>query len=242
MFSLTKAGIIKKNKGSPLEEDALFEIRFMDQGNLDEIMALQEVIIQNLTDKEIFRTHSIDYFRDLFQVENAAMGAFVDEGLIACSILQFPEKIEDNFGADINLPEDDLSKVVQLAKVAVHPDFRGNSLQNKMQSIHLNVAREMGYYHACCMVSPKNRHSLQNMFYHGFIIKALKVKFASRLRYILHKNLLTPNMSIPVEIQISSSNIAGQICLLNGGFLGFQLLPLCDGFEVSYGRVHTPMV
>jgi GNAT superfamily N-acetyltransferase len=236
---LIDAGIIKKNKGSPEEEDAVFEIRYMDEDHLDEMMALQELIIESLADKEIFRTHSIDYFKDLFQVEKAAIGAFTEEGLIACSILQFPEEIEDNFGADVNLPTDDLCRVVHLAKVAVHPAFRGNSLQKKLQGIHLDVAREMGCYHACCMVSPKNRHSLQNMFSHGFIIKALKLKFGSRLRYILHKNLLHPNMSVPDEIQILSSNIAGQICLLNQGFLGFRLELLKDDFEISYGRVQA---
>jgi len=239
---LIDAGIIKKNKGSPQEEDAVFEIRYMDEDHLDEMMTLQEIIIQSLADKEIFRTHSVDYFKDLFQVENAAIGAFTDEGLIACSILQFPEKIEDNFGVDVNLPIDDLSRVVHIAKVAVHPAFRGNSLQRKLQGIHLEAARKKGYHHACCMVSPKNRHSLHNIFSHGFTIKALKMKFGSRLRYILHKNLLLPDMSLPDEVQMLSSNIAGQICLLNQGFLGFRLELLRDDFEISYGRVQAPMI
>ena len=122
----------KKNKGSPEEEDAVFGIRYLDEDHLEEMMSLQDVIVQNLEDKEIFRTHSIDYFKDLFQVEKAAIGASTEEGLIVCSILQFPEEIEDNYGADVNLPIDDLSRVVHLAKVAVHPAFRGNSLQRKL--------------------------------------------------------------------------------------------------------------
>jgi len=91
----------KKNKGSPEEEDAVFGIRYLDEDHLEEMMSLQDVIVQNLEDKEIFRTHSIDYFKDLFQVEKAAIGASTEEGLIVCSILQFPEEIEDNYGADV---------------------------------------------------------------------------------------------------------------------------------------------
>ena len=49
------AGIIKKNKGSPEEEDAVFEIRYMNEDHLDEMMALQDVIVQSLADKEIHR-------------------------------------------------------------------------------------------------------------------------------------------------------------------------------------------
>ena len=150
--------------------------------------------------------------------------------------------MEDNYGADVDLPLEELSRVVHLAKVAVHPAFRGNSLQRKMLGIHLEAAREMGYHHACCMVSPKNRHSLHNVFSHGFTIKALKLKFGSRLRYILHKNLLRPNMSVPDEVQMLSSNIAGQICLLNQGFLGFRLELLRDDFEISYGRVQASVI
>jgi hypothetical protein len=48
MIYLIEAWIIKKNKGSPLEEDAGFEIRYLDEDRLIEIMALQEVIVMLL--------------------------------------------------------------------------------------------------------------------------------------------------------------------------------------------------
>ena len=35
MICLIDAGIVKKNKGSPQEEDAGFEIRYMDEDHLD---------------------------------------------------------------------------------------------------------------------------------------------------------------------------------------------------------------
>jgi hypothetical protein len=110
-----------------------------------------------------------------------------------------------------------------------------------MQGIHLEVAKVMGYEHACCMVSPKNRPSLQNIFSHGLIIKALKVKFGWRLRYIMHKNLSRPIIIGPEEVRIKSSDIEGQIDLLNRGFLGFRLVELPEGFEVSYGRAYALM-
>jgi len=39
---------------------------------------------------------------------------------LSVAFSKFPEEIEDNYGADVNLPIDDLSRVVHLAKVAVH--------------------------------------------------------------------------------------------------------------------------
>lgn len=237
MSSSIKAGIIKRNKNQPLQLDMQYEMRFMDESNLRDIMGLQETIAQNLADREIFRTHSSDYFQDHFQIENSTVGVFTEDGLIAYSILYFPGEREDNFGSDINLPHDELTKVVHIATVAVHPAYRGNSLQSMMHGIHLEVVKRMGYEHVCCMVSPKNKPSLQNILSHGLIIKALKLKFDLRLRYIMHKNLTCPSIIGPEEIRISSSDIEGQINLLKRGFLGFRLVELSDGFEVSYGRV-----
>ena len=237
MSSSIKAGIIKRNKNQPSQLDMQYEMRFMDESNLGDIMGLQEIIVHNLADKEIFRTHSSDYFQEHFQIENSIVGVFTEDGLVAYSILYFPGEREDNFGSDINLPHDELTKVVHLATVAVHPAYRGNSLQSMMHGIHLEVVKRMGYEHVCCMVSPKNKPSLQNILSHGLIIKALKLKFDLRLRYIMHKNLTCPSIIGPEEIRISSSDIEGQINLLKRGFLGFRLVELSDGFEVSYGRV-----
>jgi hypothetical protein len=218
-----------------------YEMRYINEDHLKDIMGLQEIIIHSLSDKEIFRTHSPEYFKDHFQMDNSTIGTFTEDGLVAYSILYFPRAKEDNFGADINLPCDELDKVVHLATVAVHPAYRGNSLQGMMQGIHLEVAQRMGYEHVCCMVSPKNRPSLQNIFSHGLIIKALKIKFGWRLRYIMHRDLSHQCFIGPEEIRIKGSDIEGQIGLLNRGLLGFRLVNLLDGFEVSYGRAWASM-
>lgn len=236
MSSLIKAGTVKRNKNQPSQQDMSYEMRFLEENHLKDIMDLQNMIIHSLGDNEIYRTHSPQYFQDHFQIENSTIGTFTEEGLVAYSVLYFPGEKEDNFGVDINLPGDELDRVVHLATVAVHPAYRGNSLQSTMQGIHLEVAQRMGYEHACCMVSPKNRPSLQNIFSHGLIIRALKIKFGWRLRYIMHKNLSHPFVISPEEIQMKSSDIEGQVGLLKQGLAGFRLVNLPDGFEVSYAR------
>jgi ribosomal protein S18 acetylase RimI-like enzyme len=236
LSSVIESGRIKKNKGSILQEDVSYEMRFMDEDDLKDMMALQEIIVQNLSDKEIFRTHAPDYFLDHFKVENSVIGTFTDDGLIAYNVLYFPGVDGDNFGTDIDLPSDELDKVVHMETVAVHPAFRGNSLQRKMGGVHLRTIQEMGYEHVCCMVSPKNHPSLQNIFSNGLVIKALKIKFGWRLRYIMHRNLLRPSAIGSEEIRIDSFNIEGQVDLLQKGFLGFQMIKLVDGFEISYGK------
>jgi ribosomal protein S18 acetylase RimI-like enzyme len=233
---MIESGYIKRNKGSCQQADLRYEMRFMDEDNLDEMMNLQEIVVHHLADKEIFRTHSADYFQEHLQIEKSAIGVFCQDGLIAYNILSFPGDSKDNFGHDINLPKGDLPNVVHLATIAVHPDFRGNSLQSKMQNAHLKLIANLGYEHVCCMVSPKNRPSLQNILSQGLIIKALKIKFQWRLRYIMHKNLLNPCLIGPDVVRMDSKDIPGQINLLDRGFQGFHLSKLSDSFEIHYAK------
>ncbi len=233
---MIESGYIKRNKASCLHADLRYEMRFMNEDNLDEMMDLQEIVNHHLDDKEIFRTHSADYFQEHLQVEKSAIGVFCQDGLIAYNILFFPGDGKDNFGIDINLPKEDLPNVVHLATIAVHPNFRGNSLQSKMQNAHLRMIANLGYNHVCCMVSPKNRPSLQNIFSLGLIIKALKIKFQWRLRYIMHKNLLNTCSIGPDVVRVDSKDIPGQINLLDQGFHGFHLSRLSDRFEIHYAK------
>lgn len=236
MTSLLKAGIIKKNKNIALQKNTSYEMRFLDESNLRDIMKLQDLIILYMCDKEMFRTHPPEYFLEHFKIENSIIGIFTDDGLIAYNVLYFPGDRKDSFGIDIGLERDELDKVVHLATVAVHPAYRGNSLQKLMQGIHLDAAMRLGYEHACCMVSPKNGASLQNIFSHGLNIKALKVKFDNRLRYILHRHLLSPRLDCHEEYIVRSSDLEAQIGLLNMGYLGFRMVEMADGFNISYGR------
>ncbi len=239
MCSEIEVGRITKNRGTPLQRGMSYEMRFIDESYLKDILDLQETIVRKLTDKEIFRARSPDQLSHLFQKECSFIGIFTDEGLIAYNGIDFPVFGEDNFGSDVSLPEEELDKVAHLATVAVHPDYRGNSLQKRMQSIHLRAIQDMGFEHVCCMVSPKNRASLQNIFSCGLAIKALKIKFGWRLRYIMHRSLSRPGAIGPEEVRVRSSDIQGQIDLLGRGLLGYQMVVLPDGFEISYGRAST---
>jgi hypothetical protein len=236
LSSVIESGKIIRNKGSSKQEDMPYEMAFIDESYLCDIMALQDVIIHNLSDKEIFRTHPEAYFEDHLKVDNSVIGIFTSDGLVAYNVLYFPGMNEDNFGSDIGLSSDELDKVVHLATVAVHPAYRGNSLQKRMEGFHLKMIQEIGDGHVCCMVSPKNRHSLQNILSNGLVIKALKIKFDQRLRFIMHKDLSRPSIIGPEEIKINSSNIDGQINLLRLGFMGFRVARLPEGFEIIYGR------
>ena len=89
MFSLPNSGWIRKDKNLPSQQDMHYEMRSMNENDLEDIIELQSVVIQNMNDREIYRTHSIDYFIEHIQMGSYAIGTFTDDGLIAYSILYF---------------------------------------------------------------------------------------------------------------------------------------------------------
>ncbi len=148
MPMLLNRGWIKRNRNQPSHQDMSYEVKFLNESHIKDIIKLQEIVIHNLKDREIFQVRSSHYLLSHLMMERSAIGVFTDDGLIAYSILHFPGDSEDNFGLDICLPTNELHDVVHLATVAVHPACRGNSLQKTMYAVSLDIAEKMGYVHA----------------------------------------------------------------------------------------------
>jgi ribosomal protein S18 acetylase RimI-like enzyme len=226
---------IRKHKGLPSEELMSSEMQFLQECHLAEVLDLQEVVAKSLPSAEILWLHSGRFFEKALRAERAGLGIFTGDGLVAFSLICIPPR-EHNLGSEVGLGEEELCKAAHLQVVAVHPAYRGNSLQRRMAERHLQVLREIGYEHVCSTVSPLNPFSLRNFLEQGFVIKALKVKFASQWRYIVYKNLLRPIAIGPEEAAVSLSDIASQLELLESGLLGFDLRTGPSGILVAYAR------
>jgi ribosomal protein S18 acetylase RimI-like enzyme len=233
-------GVLRKNKGTPLENIVSFEMIFLDDSHCQKVAELQDTIVRGLPDQEIFRARPIEDFGYLFDSARSAIGVMTEDGLAAYSLIYTPEKNRsrdgcwENLGRDIDLPEKELESVGHLQAIAVHPAYRGNALQRRMVGHHLNVLREMGVCHALCTVSLKNPVSLGNFLSCGLVIKGLKRKFRGWWRYIMYKNVLSPINPGPGEVWIHGSDIEGQINLIDKGFMGCRMKMLHDGFDVAY--------
>ncbi|VVB63495.1 Uncharacterised protein [uncultured archaeon] len=230
---LESGNLKRKNLGSSREEID-YEMRFLNEGYLDDIARLQEIMVQNLQDKEIFRLTAPEEFRELLAQKRTVIGILTEDGLIAYNMVCFPKEDGDNFGVDINLPQSELKKVVHLKAVVVHPAYRGNELQKRLANIHLKVLQELGYKHVCSTVSPKNAISIQNHLASGFVVKGLKIKYGDRLRYIMYKNIFRPFVPGPKVVAINITDIYGQEMLIDRGFAGFKIQVRNDGWQVMY--------
>ncbi len=256
----------RRNEG---DETADCELAFIGKTYLQDILELQEIVSRSLPDKDLFRISSEYALSDLFITERSFIGVFVkdrvsgESRLIAYSIIRLPGKSSENLGEDIGLSAEDLKRTAHLKALAVHPEFRGCSLQRKMMELHLGVLKEMGYRHVCSTVSPKNYFSLKNFFSKGFVIRGLKIKYGSMLRYIMHRDLTAPAghclkfsgtgldrsgtgktsemhlRKATGELRINSLDTKRQLELLGCGFVGFKVEGSAEAFEVAYALEKT---
>lgn len=243
---LIDTGMVKRHEASSCRiaekaEYSRFDMKFLQAGSLQDLMSLQSVIAANLPCPEIFMLHDEKYLLEILRLERSVIGVTTEDGLIACSIIRIPGLADDNLGRDINLPEEELTKVAHLQAAAVHPAYRGNGLQRKLTSAHLRVIKEMGFEHVCCTVSPKNPASLANYISCGLVIEGLRPKLHGWCRYILHKSILHPILIDMDElgdcrnkIKVQISDINSQLNLLKLGFRGFKIAFIPEGAEVFY--------
>jgi ribosomal protein S18 acetylase RimI-like enzyme len=232
-------GRIKKCRGRALCEPVSYDLRFLDISALQPVSNLQELVARSLHSPEIFRLHGDDYFKGLLECNRFVIGAIADNSLIAYSLVSIPGNGKENLGRDIGLSEGNLEGVAHLQATAVHPAYRGNGLQRAMVAAHLRVIEEMGFEHVLCTVSLKNPISLRNILSSGFVIKGLKPKFEGNWRYIMYKNLLKHVCPCLPATIIKSSDIDGQLGLLDKGYVGFDMKMIGDSFKVYYAQKPT---
>lgn len=236
MSHVIESGQIKKS-GKPSGKEVSYDLTFLDERRLTDIMNLQEIIVQNLSDPELFHADSIHFIRDHIHKRGRIIGVISEKRLIAYRILAFPGNDHDNLGIDLKLPKAELAKVAHLDSFVVHPSYRGNTLQLKTLPPAIGILRDFGYEHLCATVSPKNYPGVSNLLKGGLVIKELKEKYGGKLRYILYQNLKQSiNRDIEHKIAVINTDREEQEKALMQGYYGYKARKKAEGFEIIYGK------
>ena len=123
-------GVLVKNKHKEDMQLEEYKMKLIDKNRLREVVELQQYVYENLPNKEVLY---IDSYEDMLgDLENGAKIIGVlnsKDRLIAYRYISFPREEKRNLGYDINLPKEDLKKVVHLETTVVDPLYRGNVLQ-----------------------------------------------------------------------------------------------------------------
>jgi len=215
----------------------LYELIHVDEGRLEEILDLQELIVTQLDDPDLFHPGSISFIKEHIQKKGRIIGISSGNRLIGYRVLSFPGSDPDNLGIDLSVPKTELSRVAHLEIFAVHPDYRGNTLQLKTLPSVISILRDFGYEHVCATVSPKNYPGLNNLLKGRFVIKGLKEKYGGKLRYILYQNLAQPISRVSQEtITLLNTDIQEQKRALARGYYGYEMLVKPEGLTIRYGK------
>lgn len=239
--------VIKSNHG--LKYNVNYCMCFLDSSHIDEIIGLQETIKEHLEDKRLFVSDTKDFILGeiLPPGKGLMIGTFSEGRLIAYRSISFKNADDKNLGKILNIPEEELDRVVHLEATVVHPDYRGNRLQLRMLRPTINYIKTSGYFHIISTVSPFNYPSLKNILEGKLTIKLLERmsgSYQGKLRFILSRDMRLPLQQHhePV-VEIDNTDIERQMQILKDGFTGYALKKTendTDIFKVVYGKPAPP--
>jgi ribosomal protein S18 acetylase RimI-like enzyme len=250
---MIETGIIVRHPPASDAEGVVFEMRNLEKQDLPQIMMLQDIIIEQLSRKDLLARLSYALMERHIGEKGFIIGTFVDGELIAFRNVYFPD-VEDqdwNLGYDLGLESpDDLRRVVNFQMICVHPDFRGNSLARRMNINALERIRRLNrYVHLCATVSPYNYWNIKVLLECGFTISKLTLKYGGMLRYIVYQNLIRPIVVPETQNNISArlTDIGRQEELIKQGLIGVQIRELpefrprtrtdyINGIEIIFSR------
>lgn len=219
-----------------------YEMRFLNSSHLKEMLALQDFIKNELSDKRVFVPDDKDFLLKQVLMPNRgrAIGVFVNHSLIAFRTITFPGKNHHNLGRDLKLTPQNLMKVAHLESTVVHPFFRGNGLQAKMLMPTLDIIKASGYSYVLVTISPFNYPSLSTIIKANFLIRDLKSRggvYNGKIRCLLFKDLNKSGLQEYQDIvSIPNSMTYKQEKLLKEGYVGFGLEKAANAFNILYGK------
>lgn len=224
-------GYLEKNNES-------YTVRLLSKEHISQLQELQELVVDTLTDKKNLQPLTYEELDYILTGRGLMIGAFTAKGLIAFRALLIPPIDEEHLGLDAGLEAEELPRVIYQEISNVHPDYRGNRLQQTLA--HL-IMEELGkldqrFTYVACTVAPFNIPSLKDKFKQGMEIAALKIKYVNQLRYIFIKRLDGEGSGGEISeiTRVQMGDVDGQQTLLHEGWRGISLEEEDGGYQVLY--------
>ena len=209
----------------------------LTEEQLPEVLALQERVISALDQPEFLEPLSEEEFLYIVRGNGMLAGAFVDDRLIAFRAMLDPGEDDEHLGIDAGIPPDRLSCVLYSEISCVDPDFRGHGLQTIMGKWLMEHVDSDRYPYICTTVAPFNIASLKDKFALGLRIKALKVKYGTKLRYILFKDLQESGRRYGDDRQVvAMKDTIRQQELLASGWIGIRIEERSGEWHVEFAN------
>ncbi|WP_077596651.1 GNAT family N-acetyltransferase [Oceanobacillus kimchii] len=217
-----------------LRDGTNVDVRYLTREDLPVIMQLQDIVIEELIDKDSLEPLSREEFLTILSDDKLMIGVFDQQILIGFRAFLNPINDEEGLGKDIGLLESDYPCIVYSEISNVHPDYRGNGLQTFMGKTWMDSLDRRDFRYILATVAPFNIASLKDKFALGMKIYRLKNKYGDKLRYIFCKDLQANNNQIKEITTIEMGDIQKQQQYLNDGYVGLKMMQVKDTWHVEY--------
>ena len=159
-----------------------FQIRTLTFDHMSDVLNLQDIVMENMPDKSLLFPLSRAELMESLQIDHVSGAYNKDGSLIAYCVLVANRPGERNLAVDFGAkPEESITFDI----VAVDPQWRGYSLQQRFIDWSLEVANDSGAKYIHATVNPENNHSAQNFIKRGFVVKKTATKYGGLTRNLL---------------------------------------------------------
>ena len=169
-------------------QNTKFSITLAGMEDIDNIIAVKQASFQRLQDKCWYLTDDAEFMRRHVKDEGFILKAMYGNTMAAFFVVRFPMDAPDSlysYGMEFqNLPKESACLAAHMESVAVHPDFTGNGLMERLLNEAVKMAKERGFRYLFATVHPKNRYSRNNVEKAGFSILTETIKYGEYPRYI----------------------------------------------------------
>ena len=176
-----------------LEEETAFPVLPAKEGDLENFLLLEKPALQQLgpQKRDWYVTDGPDFFRHHLNREGALLKIPCGKRLAAFLALRFPEDAQDSLFPYAlqyaKVPKEDRPFCAHMESVAVHPDFYGNGLMEKLLREGAALAERKGMRHLMATVHPDNRFSRENFEKAGFFPLTQTRKYGGLRRLIYYR-------------------------------------------------------
>ena len=159
-----------------------FQIKTLTFDHMSDVLNLQDIVMENMPDKSLLFPLSRAELMESLQIDHVSGAYNKDGSLIAYCVLVANRPGERNLAVDFGAkPEESITFDI----VAVDPQWRGYSLQQRFIDWSLEVANDSGAKYIHATVNPENNHSAQNFIKRGFVVKKTATKYGGLTRNLL---------------------------------------------------------
>ena len=134
----------------------------IEEKDKEQLFKLIDIVLSGLQDQAYFIPYEQWELDSMFDEVNYAplYGAYDGKKLVGMAQLYVSQDMLDDFKKEFNLTE---YKVCELGGNLVLPEYRGKEITTKLQTIEMELAKELGFDYIISMAHPDNIGSCKTL-------------------------------------------------------------------------------